>query len=155
MDIKRRAVTCQSKSKVSGGESGIGEVRNSRGEEKWRQEVSRECGRWSEAGVVRAMRGRGGGKCEERRKTSVERGGLVGKCMTRENNKGEGRRKLGIRTGEWEGGNRCVNELVRMGKVWRAIERDERKWVCTNFIPPSQTLHILQYKQHTTKKRFC
>ena len=29
--------------------------------------MSRECGRWSEAGVMRAMRGRGGGKCEERR----------------------------------------------------------------------------------------
>ena len=67
MDIKRRAVTCQSKSKVSGGESGIGEVRNSRGEEEWRQEVSKECGRWSEAGVMRAMGGRSGGKCEERR----------------------------------------------------------------------------------------
>ena len=43
---------------------------------EWRREVSRECGRWSGAGVMRAMRGRGGGKCEER-KTSVERGGLV------------------------------------------------------------------------------
>ena len=62
-DIKRRVVTCQSngKSKVSGEESGIGEVRNSRGEEKWRPEVSRECERWSEAGVMKAMRGRGGG----------------------------------------------------------------------------------------------
>ena len=29
MDIKRRAVTCQSKSKVNGGESGIGEARRS------------------------------------------------------------------------------------------------------------------------------
>ena len=62
---------------------------------------------------------------------------LVRKCMTRENNKGEGRRKLGIRTGEWEGGNRCVNGLVRMGKVWRAKERDERKWVCTKWHPSS------------------
>ena len=68
MDIKRRAVMC--KSKVSGGESGIGEVRNSRGEEEWRQEVSRECERWSEAGVMRTMRCRGGGLCEEMSKVN-------------------------------------------------------------------------------------
>ena len=24
--------------------------------------------------------------------------------------------EAGVRTGEWEGGNRCVDELVRMGK---------------------------------------
>ena len=37
------------------------------------------------------------------------------KGMMSGNDKGEGRRKLGIRTYEWEGGNGCVDELFRIG----------------------------------------
>ena len=63
----------------------------------------------------------------------------------------------GDQAGEREGGNRCVNEFLRMGKVWRRKVSDERKWVCTKWHPSSHPpkQQILQYKQHTTKKRFC
>ena len=47
------------------------------------------------------------------------------------NNLKEGRRKLGIRTGEWAGGNGCVAELVRKWMKWdgEGVEEKERKWV--------------------------